>query len=144
MEVQLDWVRLFNWYHRSSTDTIKVQRSSTILFTKVTTMEYETLCAIWYHFYNLKTVKNTYGGVLLLIKLLASACNFTKSNTPPWLFFTFFKLYKWYKIAKGITYIHHKLINIKRFLIVTCFFFSQWFSNVWSHKNVRSSKKKRW
>ena len=22
-------------------------------------------------------------------------CNFTKSNTPPWVVFTFFKLYKW-------------------------------------------------
>ena len=27
------------------------------------------LCAIWYHLYNLKNVKNTHGGVLLLIKL---------------------------------------------------------------------------
>ena len=25
-------------------------------------------CAIWYHLYNLKNVKNTYGGVLLLVK----------------------------------------------------------------------------
>ena len=24
------------------------------------------LCAIWYHMYNLKNVKNTHGGVLLL------------------------------------------------------------------------------
>ena len=27
-------------------------------------------CAIWYHLYNLKNLKNTHGGVLLLIKLL--------------------------------------------------------------------------
>ena len=27
-------------------------------------------CAIWYHLYNLKNVKNTHGGVLLLVKLL--------------------------------------------------------------------------
>ena len=27
------------------------------------------LCAIWYHSYNLKNVKNTHGGVLLLVKL---------------------------------------------------------------------------
>ena len=27
-------------------------------------------CAIWCHFYNLKNVKNTHGGVLLLVKLL--------------------------------------------------------------------------
>ena len=28
-------------------------------------------CAIWYHLYNLKNVKNTHGGVLILIKLQA-------------------------------------------------------------------------
>ena len=33
--------------------------------------------------------------VLLLVKLQASACNFTKNNTPPWVFFTFFKLCTW-------------------------------------------------
>ena len=27
------------------------------------------LCMIWYHLYNLKNVKNTHGGVLLLAKL---------------------------------------------------------------------------
>ena len=27
------------------------------------------LCAIWYHLYNLKNVKNTHGRVLLLVKL---------------------------------------------------------------------------
>ena len=43
-------------------------------------------CAIWYHLYNLKHVKNTHGGVLLLVKSQAKACNFNKSNTPPWLF----------------------------------------------------------
>ena len=56
-------------------------------------------CAIWYHLYNFKNVKNTHGGVLI------SACNFTKINTPPWLFFTFLKLYKWYQIAQRITYL---------------------------------------
>ena len=25
-------------------------------------------CAIWYHLYNLKNVKNTYGGMLFLVK----------------------------------------------------------------------------
>ena len=44
-----------------------------------------------YHPYNLKNVKNTHGGVLPLVK--ASACNFTKNNTPSWVFFTFFKLW---------------------------------------------------
>ena len=35
--------------------------------------------AIWYHFYYLKNVKNTHWGVLLLVK----------SETPPWVFSTF-------------------------------------------------------
>ena len=36
----------------------------------------------------------TMGGVLLLVKLQASACNFTKSNIPPWVFCMFFKLHQ--------------------------------------------------
>ena len=40
-------------------------------------------CTIWYHFYNLKNVKNTHGRVLLLVvKLQAESCSFTKSSTP--------------------------------------------------------------
>ena len=31
------------------------------------------------------------------------ACNFTKSNTLPWVFFTFFKLPEWYQIVQSIT-----------------------------------------
>ena len=31
------------------------------------------LCTIWYHLYNFKNVKNTHGGVLLLVKLQALA-----------------------------------------------------------------------
>ena len=61
-------------------------------------------CAIWYHLYSLKNVKNTHGGMLILVTLQAKASNFTKINTPPWVFFTFFKLYKWYQIAQRITY----------------------------------------
>ena len=54
---------------------------------------------ILYHLYCLKNVKNTDGGVSLLVKLQAKTCNFTKNNTSPWVFFTFFKLYNWYKIT---------------------------------------------
>ena len=35
---------------------------------------------------------------------LLLACNITKSSTPPWVFFTFFKLYNWYQIAQHITF----------------------------------------
>ena len=60
-------------------------------------------CAIWYHLHNLENVKSTHGGVLILVKLQA------KINTPPWVFFTFFKLNKWCQIAKRITYVSYKI-----------------------------------
>ena len=56
--------------------------------------------AIRYHLRNWKNVKNTYGKVLLL----AEAWNFTKSNTPSWVFFMFFKLNKWYQITQRFPY----------------------------------------
>ena len=54
-------------------------------------------CTIWYHLCNLKNVKNTHGGVLILVKLQI------KINTPSWVSFTFLKLYKWYQIAQHTT-----------------------------------------
>ena len=43
-----------------------------ILLLKTTNMQLHVmLCAIWPHLYNLKNVKNTHGGVLLLVKLQA-------------------------------------------------------------------------
>ena len=62
------------------------------------------LCAIWYHFYNFKNVKNTNRGVYFITSLRASACNFTKNNTPSWAFFMFLKSYKWYQIAQSTSY----------------------------------------
>ena len=44
-------------------------------------------------------MKNTHGRVFLLVKLQ------TKSNTLPWVFFTFFKLHKWQQIAQNIAYV---------------------------------------
>ena len=66
-------------------------------------------------------MKNTHGGVLLLVKLQALACNFTKSNTHLWVFFTFFKLYTWYQIAQRTTFIHSFLLldNKALFLVTT-------------------------
>ena len=37
-------------------------------------------------------MKNAHGRVILLVKLKAETCNYTKSNTPPCVFFTFIKL----------------------------------------------------
>ena len=42
--------------------------------------------------------------MLFLAELQASACEFPKSNNSPWVFLKFFKLYKWYLIARSITY----------------------------------------
>ena len=52
----------------------------------------------------LKNMKNTNRGLLLLVQLQSEACNFTKSNTPSWVFFTFLKFYKWYQIVQSISY----------------------------------------
>ena len=41
--------------------------------TFVTQCAYVMLCAIWYNLYNLKNVKKTHGGVLLLVKLQAKS-----------------------------------------------------------------------
>ena len=54
-------------------------------------------CTIWYHLYNFKNVK---------------ACNFTKSNTPPWVFFMFLKLYRLYQMVEIITYVYQTLVLI--------------------------------
>ena len=58
-----------------------------------------------FHLYNLENMKNTHGVVLLLVKKQAEVCNFIKSNTPPWVFSTFLKLYKWYQIPQSILYV---------------------------------------
>ena len=47
--------------------------------------------AIWYNLYYFKNVKSDHGGMLLLVKFQALACNFTKSNTPPWAFLSLYK-----------------------------------------------------
>ena len=52
-----------------------------------------TLCAIWYHLCNFKRVKNTNGGVFLSVQLQASAA-LTRSITPRWVVYTFFKSHK--------------------------------------------------
>ena len=72
---------------------------------------YVMRCAIWYHLYYFKNVKNTDRVVLILVKLQAEACNFTKINTPLWVFFTFLKLYKWYQIVQCTTYWFSGLVN---------------------------------
>ena len=50
-----------------------------------------------------------FGTICLILKrcktpMEDSACKLAKINTPPWVFFTFFKLYKWYQIAQCITF----------------------------------------
>ena len=99
-------------------------------------------CVIWYHLYNLKNVKITHGGVLILIKLQA----FTKINTPPWVVFTFCKLYKWYQIAHGtkndfhtcITCVIISTICSAKFLLIVflCFYFHDYSDNCSFWRNL--------
>ena len=85
------------------------------LFLQKDCRQYVMRCMIWYHLYNFKNVKNTHGGVLLLLK----ACNFTKSSTPPWVFFTFFTWYKWYQITQNILYIYYGVTDRESLLHYT-------------------------
>ena len=72
--------------------------------------------------YHLKIVKNTHGGILLegmllLVTFQAEVCNFTKSNTPQWVLFTNFLLYKCYQTTQSVTYMlpqWHRMSNIFR------------------------------
>ena len=52
--------------------------------------QFRTICTV------LKMWKTPMEGCYIL------ACNLTKSNAPPWVFFTFLKLYKWYHIVQRI------------------------------------------
>ena len=50
----------------------------------------DVLRSIWYHWHNLKKREKHPWRKVCLVKLLTSACNFSKSNTSPWAFSTFF------------------------------------------------------
>ena len=59
-------------------------------------------CTIWYYLYNFeKCEKHRWRSV----NFRKVAGNFTKISTLSWVFFTFFKLYKWYQTAQRTTYI---------------------------------------
>ena len=46
--------------------------------------------------------------ILILAKIFYIILLHVKSNSPPWVFFTFLKLYKWYRIAQRITCFQNK------------------------------------
>ena len=60
--VRYSWIQLFNLVQFHGYGQAQLD------MTEVIPNQHETLCAIWYHFYNLKNVRNTHGGVLLLVK----------------------------------------------------------------------------
>ena len=47
---------------------------------------------IWYHLYNLKNVKNTHGGVLILVKLQAKSRNARKCQPESFFLMIMFQL----------------------------------------------------
>ena len=55
------------------------------------------LWAIWYHLHYLKNVKNIYGACRFQHAILLKV-------SPPWVCFTFFRLYKWYQIAQTASF----------------------------------------
>ena len=78
---------------------------------------YEMLCTIWYHLYKLKS-EHLHGRVLLLVKLQAKS-TYLKSTTPPWMFFTFFKLYINSTKSRNAS----PIISVVDLLVWLCLFF---------------------
>ena len=73
-KVNTEWGNTNSAYvPRRERKNVKIRRASCLYCTFLAL--YETLCAIWYHLYNLENVKNFHGGVLFLVKL--KPCNFT-------------------------------------------------------------------
>ena len=70
----MQMVRLNIYQHLEDCQNILVKYEPKLLGAVL----YVTLCAIWCHINNLKNVKDTHEGVLLLIKLQAEAYNFSK------------------------------------------------------------------
>ena len=66
-------------------------------------------CAIWYHFVQFKKREKHPRNSVTYSKFQAKACNFTKSGTPPWMFFTFLILYKWYQAAQNVSFHKDKI-----------------------------------
>ena len=64
-------------------------------------LTFETLCPIWYNLYNLKNVNNIHRGAIPSVKLQGQACNFTKNNTPLWMFSHFFNCIIGIKLRKA-------------------------------------------
>ena len=56
------------------------------------------------HLVRTQNFPKSYHFLPLVRTLQVSACDFTKSNTPPWVFFEILKLYKWYQIVHSIMY----------------------------------------
>ena len=89
----------FRWFMKCFINLLKFWLSLSIYLIETI---WDTF-TIWFHFYNFKNVKNTHRGRILLVKL--QTCNFTnKSNTLPWVFFTFLKMCEWYQIAESVLF----------------------------------------
>ena len=63
----------------------------------------------------------------------STVAGFTKSNTLPWVFFTFFKLHKWYQIAESITLYYRNALN-KQTLIIMKFIRYNDYSKIFINK----------
>ena len=78
-------------------------------------------------------IKRSTESIVYMIICGALDCNFSKINTLPWVFFIFFKLYKWYQIAQRIKY------NRKHYKPISNHF--SHFYTLWRHqKEVQKQK----
>ena len=111
----------------------------------VTSHLFVVRCAIWEHLHNLKNVKNTHWRSVNFSKVAGLVCNFTKINTPRWVLFTFFKLYKCSQIAQRTVFTYTRKVDWKWFfhweqscLSVLHFYFT-WFT-LYSPPHIKYSR----
>ena len=67
-------MNLVQWQHPGLTKKFTKRFEFIIILVSTPEIIHATLCAIWYYLYNLKNVKNTHEGVLLLVKLQTFGC----------------------------------------------------------------------
>ena len=85
------------------------------------------LCAIWYHLHNLKNVKNTHGGVLLLVQLQAfKPATLLKVTLLHECFSRVLNCTNGTKLRQRTTYYHYYLVLCIRF----CASFIIWYHPV--------------
>ena len=121
------------WYHLYNLKNVKNTHGDVLVFvnlqacklvkhTQTIYWQQPTNCfSVFGHFiqcrwYNKRILRKSYSvprdfSLTENYKLILWAINFIKGNTPPWMLFTFFKLYRCYQIAQSVSFLQKSSIK---------------------------------